>query len=56
MKEASEAARLMAAVVELSGVAIITSTADGVISSWNPAAERLFGYTRKKMRGSPAVV
>src|ERR1019366_1322285 len=43
MKEASEAAQLMSAVIQLSGEAI-TSAADGVITGWNPAAARLFGY------------
>jgi len=51
MREASEAAQLMRAVITLSGEAIITSTADGVITSWNPAAARLFGYSREEMVG-----
>jgi diguanylate cyclase (GGDEF)-like protein/PAS domain S-box-containing protein len=51
MREASEAAQLMSAVIKLSGEAIITSTVDGVITSWNPAAARLFGYTREEMVG-----
>ena len=33
--------------------AIVTADADGVIQSWNPAAERMFGYSRREACGQP---
>ena len=52
-KEAFEAAQRMAAIVEYSDDAIIGRTIDGVITSWNPAAERMFGYSSQEILGRP---
>jgi PAS domain S-box-containing protein len=51
-KQAREYANQMAAVVEYSGDAIIGGTPEGIITSWNPAAERMYGYTAKEIIGT----
>jgi two-component system, cell cycle sensor histidine kinase and response regulator CckA len=52
-QRAHENAARLASIIQSSHDAVISKTLDQVITSWNPAAQRLYGYTAEEMIGQP---
>jgi PAS domain S-box-containing protein len=55
-KKTEETRARLAAIVESSDDAIISKTMDGVILTWNPGAQRLFGYSSEEAVGKPMMM
>jgi PAS domain S-box-containing protein len=47
---------LLASIVESSDDAIITKTSDGIITSWNSGAERIYGFSVDDVLGKPVSI
>src|SRR5215204_5094062 len=52
-KRAEEERDRLASIVESSDEAIISKTLDGIITSWNKGAERIYGYSADETVGQP---
>src|SRR5690606_29852424 len=51
LAETERRQRLLARVVESTPEAVVSVTLEGVVTSWNPAAEALYGYTAVEVLG-----
>ncbi len=52
-RRAEQAAAQLAAIVDSSDDAIISRSLDGLLLTWNPGAERLFGWMAHEVLGTP---
>jgi len=55
-KQLEAASRHLAAIVENSDDAIVSKDLNGIITSWNRGAERIFGYSAAEIVGKPVAI
>jgi PAS domain-containing protein len=55
-RRAEEARLHLAALVSSSDDAILSKNLDGMITSWNAAAERMYGYRAQEIVGQPVTL
>ncbi|HVJ69272.1 MAG TPA: PAS domain S-box protein, partial [Caulifigura sp.] len=55
-REATELKIRLAAIVESSDDAIVGKTLEGIITTWNKGAERVFGYTADEVVGKSVTI
>jgi PAS domain S-box-containing protein len=56
LKAAQEAQAFHSAIIESADDAIVGKTLDGIITTWNPGAEKLFGYSATEAIGKPVTI
>jgi PAS domain S-box-containing protein len=56
LRDSEQRLRWLASIVESSNDAIVSKNLDGIITSWNKAAERVFGYTPREAIGQSITI
>jgi PAS domain S-box-containing protein len=56
LRESEERLRFVASIVDTSDDAIVSKNLDGIITSWNKGAERIFGYSAEEAIGQPITI
>jgi PAS domain S-box-containing protein len=56
LRERDQRLRWLASIVEFNDDAIVSKNLDGIITSWNKGAERIFGYTAEEAIGRPVTI
>jgi PAS domain S-box-containing protein len=56
LRESEQQLRWLASIVRSSDDAIVSKNLDGIITTWNKGAERVFGYTAEEAIGQPITI